>query len=168
MAKKKSKFLSGKRIDPNLDVNETASIVLAAKRGVVHSGKKSKKGGKSAIFILGGGSPKNFALQTEPQIQEVLGIDEKGHDYFLQITDARPDSGGLSGATPSEAVSWGKVDPEKLPDAVVCYVDSTIALPIITAYALARHEPREPKRLYERRGEFMKLLQKEYDKSTRR
>jgi len=73
-----------------------------------------------------------------------------------------------SGATPAEAVSWGKVDPEKLPDAVVCYVDSTVALPIITAYALARHEPREPKRLYERRDEFMKLLQSEYEKSTRR
>ena len=155
-------------LNPNLDVNETASIVLAAKRGIVHSGKKTKKGGKSAIFILGGGSPKNFALQTEPQIQEVLGIDEKGHDYFLQITDARPDTGGLSGATPGEAVSWGKVDPEKLPDAVVAYLDSTIALPIITAYSLARHEPREPKRLYDRREEFMNLLQKEYDKSERR
>ncbi len=379
-------------LNPNLDVNETAAIVLAAKRGVVHSGKKTKKGGKSAIFILGGGSPKNFALQTEPQIQEVLGIDEKGHDYFLQITDARPDTGGLcvaegtfidtprdlsvypkgipieelvgksgfyvysychekkkivlsevekvwktgekevyrlrygwwsgqrkdkwmedeilatpehqimlydgsykpleqlvegkslkafdscenifpsayiaesdksgsvgripttrnltvpslkgtnnarrysslsgtetiseprvglhptllnlsasrtnnnnnnhkvisieptgiivpvydmtvkkthnfvangivvhnSGATPGEAVSWGKVDPDKLPDAVVCYVDSTIALPIITAYALARHEKREPKRLYDRRGEFMNLLKKEYEKSERR
>ena len=82
-------------LNPNSDVNETAAIVLAAKRGVVHSGKKTKKGGKSAVFILGGGSPKNFALQTEPQIQEVLGIDEKGHDYFLQITDARPDTGGL-------------------------------------------------------------------------
>ena len=126
------------------------------------------EGGKSAIFILGGGSPKNFALQTEPQIQEVLGIDEKGHDYFLQVTDARPDTGGLSGATPAEAVSWGKVDPDKLPDAVVCYVDSTVALPIITAYALARHEPREPKRLYDRREEFMNLLKKEYEKSTRR
>ncbi|MEP7038109.1 MAG: deoxyhypusine synthase family protein, partial [Acidobacteriota bacterium] len=127
-----------------------------------------KKGGKSAIFILGGGSPKNFALQTEPQIQEVLGIDEKGHDYFLQVTDARPDTGGLSGATPAEAVSWGKIDPDQLPDAVVAYVDSTVALPLITAYALARHEPREPKRLYDRRGEFMKLLQGEYDKSTRK
>ncbi|HSK73280.1 MAG TPA: deoxyhypusine synthase, partial [Pyrinomonadaceae bacterium] len=82
-------------LNPNLDVNETAAIVLAAKRGIIHTGKKSKKGGKSAIFILGGGSPKNFALQTEPQIQEVLGIDEKGHDYFLQLTDARPDTGGL-------------------------------------------------------------------------
>jgi len=155
-------------LNPNLDVNETASIVLAAKRGVVQSGKTTKKGGKSAIFILGGGSPKNFALQTEPQIQEVLGIDEKGHDYFLQVTDARPDTGGLSGATPAEAVSWGKVDPDKLPDAVVAYVDSTVALPLITAYALARHAPRTPKRLYNRRDEFMSLLQSEYEKSTRR
>src|SRR5215208_4387861 len=145
-------------IDPNADVNETASIVLGAKRG----------GGKSAVLICGGGSPKNFALQTEPQIQEVLGIDEKGHDYFLQVTDARPDTGGLSGATPAEAVSWGKVDPDKLPDAVVAYVDSTVALPLITAYALARHEPREPKRLYDRREEFMRLLQSEYKKSKRR
>jgi len=153
-------------LNPNLDVNETASIVLAAKRGAVHG--DTKAGGKSAIFILGGGSPKNFALQTEPQIQEVLGIDEKGHDYFLQVTDARPDTGGLSGATPAEAVSWGKVDPDKLPDAVVAYVDSTVALPLITAYALARHEPRQPKRLYERRDEFMNLLKAEYEKSERR
>ena len=78
-------------LNPNLDVNETASIVLAAKRGTI----SDSESGKSAIFILGGGSPKNFALQTEPQIQEVLGIDEKGHDYFLQVTDARPDTGGL-------------------------------------------------------------------------
>lgn len=155
-------------INPNLDVNETASIVLAAKRGIIHSGKKSKKGGKSAIFILGGGSPKNFALQTEPQIQEVLGIDEKGHDYFLQVTDARPDTGGLSGATPAEAVSWGKVDPDKLPDAVVAYVDSTVALPLITAYALATHEPRKPRRLYDRREEFMNNLTNEYAKSSRK
>ncbi len=81
-------------------------------------------------------------LQTEPQIQEVLGLEEAGHDYFLQITDARPDTGGLSGATATEAMTWGKVDPEKLPDSVTCYTDSTIALPLLTAYALARHEPR--------------------------
>src|SRR6476646_8716149 len=149
-------------INPNLDVNETAAIVLAAKRGVVHSGKTQKKGGKSAIFILGGGSPKNFALQTEPQIQEVLGIDEKGHDYFLQVTDARPDTGGLSGATPAEAVSWGKVDPEKLPDAVVCYLDSTVALPLLTAYARERRSARPLKRLYGRRAAMMERLVQEY------
>jgi deoxyhypusine synthase len=163
-----AKALQGNKLafDPSLDVNETAAIVLAAKRGTAK--KNKQKGGRSAVFILGGGSPKNFLLQTEPQIQEVLGIDERGHDYFLQVTDARPDTGGLSGATPGEAVSWGKVDPDRLPDAVVCYVDSTVALPLITAYALARHEPREPKRLYDNREEFMNLLLAEYKKSKRR
>jgi len=168
-----AKALQGYKLafDPSLDVNETAAIVLAAKR---NGGKKKSQGGKkqkkglSACFILGGGSPKNFLLQTEPQIQEVLGIDERGHDYFLQVTDARPDTGGLSGATPGEAVSWGKVDPDRLPDAVVCYVDSTVALPIITAYSLAKHKPRTPKRLYDRREEFMELLVSEYKKSRRR
>ena len=147
--------LEGNRcvIDPNVDVNETASIVLGAKRG----------GGKSGVLICGGGSPKNFALQTEPQIQEVIGIDEKGHDYFLQITDARPDTGGLSGATPAEAVSWGKIDPARLPDAVVCYLDSTVALPLLTAYAHARHETRPLKRLYDRRAELMALLKREFE-----
>src|SRR3954468_23376019 len=143
-------------IDPNLDVNETASIVLTAKRG----------GGKSGVLICGGGSPKNFMLQTEPQIQEVLGIDEKGHDYFLQITDARPDTGGLSGATPAEAVSWGKIDPDRLPDAVVCYLDSTVALPLLTAYAHARHAKRPLKRLFDRREAMMKRLLDEYAKSS--
>jgi deoxyhypusine synthase len=167
-----AKALQGNKLafDPSLDVNETAAIVLAAKRGQLHSKrhKGKKKKGRSAVFILGGGSPKNFLLQTEPQIQEVLGIDERGHDYFLQVTDARPDTGGLSGATPGEAVSWGKVDPDRLPDAVVCYVDSTVALPLITAYALTRHEPREPRRLYEKRDQFMNLLLAEYKKSKRR
>jgi deoxyhypusine synthase len=143
-------------LDPNRDVNETASIVLDAKRG----------GGKSGVLILGGGSPKNFMLQTEPQIQEVLGIDEKGHDYFLQVTDARPDTGGLSGATPAEAVSWGKIDPDRLPDAVVCYADSTIALPLLTAYALARHAPRPLKRLIDRREAMMDRLRQEYAASS--
>ena len=104
-----------------------------------------KKTGRSGVFILGGGSPKNFILQTEPQIQKVLGLDESGHDYFLQVTDARPDTGGLSGATPSEAMTWGKVDPEMLPDTVTCYLDSTVALPLITAYALGDAEPRTPR-----------------------
>jgi deoxyhypusine synthase len=143
------------RIDPLLDVNETAAIVLEAKRG----------GGKSGVLIFGGGSPKNFMLQTEPQIQEVLKINEKGHDFFLQITDARPDTGGLSGATPAEAVSWGKVDPDSLPDTVVAYVDSTIAMPIMTSYALAKRRPRKHKRLYERRDALVERLRSEYFKS---
>jgi deoxyhypusine synthase len=149
-----AKVLEGNRLrlDISADVNETAAIVLEAK----HSG------GKSAVFICGGGSPKNFILQTEPQLQEVLGIAEKGHDFFLQITDARPDTGGLSGATPSEAVSWGKVDPDQLPGTVVCYCDSTIAVPLIAAYALASHQPRKLKRLYDQREKLLHRLRQRY------
>jgi deoxyhypusine synthase len=146
------------RLDPLTDVNETAAIVYAAKSA----------GMKSAVFILGGGSPKNFVLQTEPQIQEVMGVAEKGHDYFLQVTDARPDTGGLSGATPAEAVSWGKIDPERLPDSVVCYVDSTVALPLITAYALARRKARKPRRLLEQREAMMAKLTGAYEKVLRK
>jgi len=138
--------------DVNRDVNQTAAIVYEAK----------STGHKSSVLILGGGSPKNFLLQTEPQIQEVMGIPEKGHDYFLQCTDARPDTGGLSGATPAEAVSWGKVDPDTLPDCVVCYTDSTIALPLLTAYCLSRVKPRKLKRLYARRDEILNAVKAKY------
>ncbi|HEY3321419.1 MAG TPA: deoxyhypusine synthase family protein [Planctomycetota bacterium] len=182
------------KIDPTLDVNQTAAIVLGAKRGrvaragrttsvcgadcpcknaPVHGQSAGAKGRSSGLpvphngkgthgaLIIGGGSPKNFMLQTEPQIQEILAIDEAGQDYFLQITDARPDTGGLSGATPSEAVTWNKVDPQKLPDMLVCYLDSTVALPLLTSYALARHKPRPLKRLYDRLGDLLQGLETE-------
>jgi deoxyhypusine synthase len=145
------------RFDVSADVNETAAIVLEAKRA----------GGKSGALIVGGGSPKNFLLQTEPQIQEVLGIDERGHDFFLQLTDARPDTGGLSGATPGEAVSWGKVDPDMLPGTVVCYMDNTVSLPLLTAYAKAKRRSRPLKRLYDRREAMMDRLVAEYQKALR-
>ena len=138
----------GPRIDVSLDVNETAAIVYDAKT----------TGGKSGVLIVGGGSPKNFLLQTEPQIQEVLGLAEKGHDYFIQITDARADTGGLSGATPGEAVSWGKIDPDKLPDSVVAYIDSTVALPILTVYALSKHPPRTLRRVYDQKGRMLQAM----------
>jgi deoxyhypusine synthase len=148
MAMRDSKLL----LDVNRDVNQTASIVYEAKSSQ-HA---------SSVFILGGGSPKNFMLQTEPQIQEVLGIPERGHDYFLQVTDARADTGGLSGATPSEAVSWGKVDPENLPDCVVAYLDSTVALPLLTSYCLSRHPARKQKRLFDRRDEMYAKIRTQY------
>ena len=103
-----------------------------------------------------------WCIDFEPWSEEVLGISEKGHDYYLQMTDARPDTGGLSGATPAEAVSWGKVDPEQLPGTVVCYLDNSIGFPILAAYALARHPPRPLKRLYERRDALMTDLRAAY------
>ncbi len=145
----------GPKVDPAIDVMEMSALVLDAKRA----------GGLSAVWILGGGAPKNFLLQTEPQLQEILGVAEKGHDFFVQVTDARPDTGGLSGATPNEAVSWGKIDPDRLPDTVVAYVDSTVALPLLGAYVLSRCKARKPRRLYGRLPELLERLRREYRKT---
>src|SRR5260221_679293 len=93
------------RFDVSADVNETSAIVFGAKT----------HGGKSAVLIIGGGSPKNFVLQTQPQIQEVVGISQKGHDYYPHPTHPRPATRRLSGATPSQTVRRGKEDPHKLP-----------------------------------------------------
>jgi deoxyhypusine synthase len=142
-------LIGGKlEFDVSLDVNETCAIVHEA-----------KKKGRSAVVMLGGGSPKNFILQTEPQLQEILGLDVVGHDYYVQITDARPDTGGLSGATPGEAVSWGKVDPKMLPDTVVCYSDTTLAFPLVASYVLSRCRVRPLKRLYKKRQKLVEDLQ---------
>jgi deoxyhypusine synthase len=143
--------LEGNRLvlDPSQDVNETAAIAYNARQE-----------GTSGVWILGGGSPKNFMLQTEPHLQDILGVGlmETGFDYFLQITDARPDTGGLSGATPSEAASWGKIGAERVPGTVVAYCDSTIALPLLTAYIMENVPPRPLKRLYDRREELLETM----------
>jgi deoxyhypusine synthase len=119
-------------IDPNRDVNEICAIVLA--------------GTQNGCVILGGGSPKNFYLQAQPTLWEVYGIPKGGNDYFIQITTDQVVWGGLSGATPAEAVSWGKVNPGVLPDTVVAYVDSTIAFPLFCEYALASANSRRPRK----------------------
>ncbi|HPD46522.1 MAG TPA: deoxyhypusine synthase [Anaerohalosphaeraceae bacterium] len=141
------------KINPSIDVNESTAIILNAKR---------YEKGKTAVLLIGGGSPKNFVLQTEPQIQEVLMIPEVGQDYDINITDARPDTGGLSGAPPSEAASWGKIDPSKIDEAVTAYLDATVALPIMAAYVIRTTQPKQLRRLYDRRDELHKNLIESY------
>ncbi len=146
----------GPIVDPSVDVNDMAALVYDCK--VIQDGA-------SGVVILGGGAPKNFLLQTEPQLQEILGLDEKGHDYFIQVTDARVDTGGLSGATPSEAVSWGKIDPTKLPDCVVAYCDTTIALPLMASYVLHKCKPRPQRKLFGRLRDMTAILVEQYRSS---
>jgi deoxyhypusine synthase len=132
-------------IDPNQDVNEVCAIVLAGER--------------NGCVILGGGSPKNFYLQAQPTLWEVYRIPKGGNDYFIQITTDQVVWGGLSGATPSEAVSWGKINPGVLPDTVVAYSDSTIAFPLFCEYVLGSPNGRRPrKELVHKRRELVTRL----------
>ena len=141
------------KINPSIDVNDSTAIILNAKR---------YENGKTAVILIGGGSPKNFMLQTEPQIQEVLMIPEAGQDYDINITDARPDTGGLSGAPPSEAVSWGKIDPKQLDETVTAYLDVTVALPMMVAYVIQTAKSKKQKRLYDRGQELHEKLIESY------
>ena len=137
-------------INPNLDVRETAAIVMAAK--------------ENGAILLGGGSPKNFYMQTQPFLWECLGIERGGHDYFIQITTDSPQWGGLSGATPQEAVSWGKINPQELQNTVVVYSDVTIAVPILFSYAIEKARARPKKNLYLKRKKLIYSLEKEAKK----
>lgn len=135
-------------IDPSKDVNEVCAFILAGK--------------KNGCVILGGGSPKNFYLQGQPTLWEVYGIPKGGNDYFIQITTDQVVWGGLSGATPAEAVSWGKVNPGVLPDTVVAYCDSTIAFPLFCEYAVGSDHNRRPRKaLVHRRDELVATLKQE-------
>ena len=135
-------------IDTNRDVNEVCSFILA--------------GRKNGCLILGGGSPKNFYLQGQPTLWEVYGIPKGGNDYFIQFTTDQVVWGGLSGATPAEAVSWGKVKPGVLPDTVVAYCDSTVAFPLFCEYVVGSERGRrECKELVHRRDELVMKLKEE-------
>jgi deoxyhypusine synthase len=141
-------------VDPDMDVLETSAIVLtAAKNGVIE---------------IGGGSPKNFYLQTQPTLAQILNIQRGGHDYFIQVTTDSPQWGGLSGATPGEAVTWGKINPDELRNSVVCYCDATIAMPVMGAYAVGKHEKRPAKRLYDRLDDMYDELVREAAKARQR
>ena len=129
-------------IDPSKDVNEVCAIVLAGKR--------------NGCLVLGGGSPKNFYLQGQPTLWEVYGIPKGGNEFFIQITTDQMVWGGLSGATPAEAVSWGKIKPGGLPDTVVAYCDSTIAFPLFCEYVIGSARARRGhKALVHRRDELI-------------
>jgi deoxyhypusine synthase len=136
------------QIDPNKDVNEVCAIIRAAD--------------KNGCVILGGGSPKNFYLQGQPTLWEVYGIMKGGNDYFIQITTDSVVWGGLSGATPAEAVSWGKVNPSVLPDTAVAYCDSTIAFPLFCEYAVGHKNGRRPRKaLLKQRAQLVADLERE-------
>jgi len=128
-------------MDVERDVLETAAIIYASE--------------KSGVIILGGGAPKNFFMQTQPMLSQILMLPEKGHDYFIQITADAPHWGGLSGATASEAISWKKMNAMSK-TYVTIYGDATIIAPLL--FDKVRNMRKEHKRLYKKREEMMEEL----------
>ena len=118
----------------------------------------------SGILELGGGVPKNAAQQTGPLLDQILRRADGGQDHIIQITDARPDTGGLSGATLQEGKSWGKIQ-DAHQGMVTVYADATIAFPILALYAISNHAPRPSRRIYNRLGEYYNRLKSDWSRS---
>jgi len=144
--------LAGKKynLDFVKEILEQAAIVYDSK--------------KSGILELGGGVPKNTAQQTGPLLDQILRRNDGGQDYIIQITDARPDTGGLSGATLQEGKSWGKVQ-HAHEGMITVYADATIAFPILALYVLSNQKSRKPKRIYKKIGKLYDKLSEDYFKN---
>jgi deoxyhypusine synthase len=113
-----------------------------------------------ATLILGGGVPKNFNLQPEPALGQVLGLPNvRGYEFDVQITTAPVTDGSLSSCPPAEAVTWGKVDKETYHESTESLpADYSMMMPFVVKALMEKHGKREPYRLYERRGELVDAL----------
>src|SRR5918995_1823991 len=148
-------LFEGKEILPNviLDVAESAAILWKSKR--------------SGGIELGGGVPKNFFQQTGPALYQILKIKEGGHDYLVQLTDARPDTGGLSGATLQEGKSWGKIKTSHKGNVIV-YGDTSVYFPILCSYLLSECKPRSKKQIYKKKDSWVEEMKTQYMKKRKR
>ena len=143
------------------DVTRFPNVVMDIAESTAILWKSKVSGG----IELGGGVPKNFFQQTGPALYQILKLKDGGHDYVIQITDARPDTGGLSGATIQEGKSWGKIKTSHRNNVIV-YGDSSICFPIIGAYVLSECKKRPTKRLYSKKNAWVEEMKKEYLKHT--
>jgi deoxyhypusine synthase len=146
---------------PLMMLNEKVSINVI--RDIAESAAILWKSNKSGGIELGGGVPKNFFQQTGPALYQILKIKEGGHDFIVQLTDARPDTGGLSGATLQEGKSWGKIKTSHRGNVVV-YGDSSVYFPILCAHILSKCKPRDKKRIYKNKNKWVEEMKQNFNK----
>ncbi len=143
------------------------NINLDVIQDIIESSAILWKSERSGGLELGGGVPKNFFQQTGPALYQILHMDEAGQDYLIQITDARPDTGGLSGATLQEGKSWGKIKTSHAGNVIV-YGDASVYFPILSSYALSNCSARTHKKLYELKDRWKEELMMEYKDKLKR
>jgi deoxyhypusine synthase len=141
-------------------LNEKISINVI--QDIAESAAILWKSDRSGGIELGGGVPKNFFQQTGPALYQILKIKEGGHDFIIQLTDARPDTGGLSGATLQEGKSWGKIKTSHKGNVVV-YGDSSVYFPILCAHLLTKCKPRNKKRIYRNKNKWVEEMKRNFN-----
>ena len=124
---------------------------------------------RMAVWILGGGVPKNYTLQGEPLLDQILGVPTHGFDIDVQLCVDPVDNGALSSCPAGEGHTWGKVSAESVETgSMYVHADVTAVFPWLT-YALLSDPAmkRKPRRLYDAREAAVKTLQAEVDKRKR-
>src|ERR1700674_2863349 len=113
-----------------------------------------------ATVILGGGVPKNYNLQPEPALGQILGLaDVRGYNYDVQIVTAPVTDGSLSSCPPAEAVTWGKVDKDTyLQTTESMQADYSMVMPFLVKTLVDTHSKRDGYGLYQQREALCEML----------
>ena len=136
----KLKALHGDAFRFQLDVNQDVFDMAAVQW-------KAQQAGETAIWILGGGVPKNYTLQGEPTLSQILGLDARGFDVDVQFCVDPVDNGALSSCPAGEGHTWGKVSAECVEySSVYVHTDVTAVLPFLVHGLFESGARRAPKR----------------------
>lgn len=104
--------------------------------------------GKTAVWIIGGGVPKNYTLQGEPTLSQLFRLDARGFDLDVQICVDVEDNGALSPCSAGEGHTWGKTSAECVTQrSVYLRSDATVVFPVLVHALLGElPAPRGPRR----------------------
>ncbi len=157
----KLRRLLGSEFKLEIDVNDDVFEMGAMQHHCFSTLKK-----KMAIWILGGGVPKNYTLQGEPLLDQILGVPTHGFDFDVQFCVDPVDNGALSSCPAGEGHTWGKVSAESVQyGSVYVHADVTAVFPWLTHALLSDATVhKKHRRLYDARQDAMKTLDKQIQK----
>jgi deoxyhypusine synthase len=160
----KLKRLLGDEFKLEIDVNDDVFEMGAVQHHCFSTLKK-----RMAVWILGGGVPKNYTLQGEPLLDQILNVPTHGFDIDVQFCVDPVDNGALSSCPAGEGHTWGKVSADSVATgSMYVHADVTAVFPWL-AYALFSDPKmkRKPRRLYDARNDAVARLQKEVSKRSK-
>jgi deoxyhypusine synthase len=151
----KLKALLGEEFRYRLDALEDVYLMAALQW-------EAQVAGKTAVWILGGGVPKNYTLQGEPTLSQMFELDARGFDIDVQFCVDPVDNGALSSCPAGEGHTWGKVSADCVEtSSVYARCDVTAVLPWITCALLSADLRREPNAMFGRIEEARARLDEE-------
>lgn len=160
----KLKKLLGDEFKFEIDINADVYAMAAIQHYVRHNFSK-----RMAVWMLGGGVPKNYTLQGEPLLDQILNVRTDGFDIDVQFCVDPVDNGALSSCPASEGHTWGKVSAECAEtSSIYVHADVTAVLPWVTSALLSEKAvKREPRRLMDQLDDAIELLDKAVERQRK-